>query len=169
MDLENMKNHERFAYCGLYCPSCLVYIASQEDPASLQVIADRMNKTMEETRCNGCRSEKLCSYCLTCDLKPCAISKGIDFCSQCVEYPCSKLESFQGKMPHRAELFESLDYAKNHSVEKWEEKMIQDYSCQKCGKINAPYFINCKRCNTFPGNRFIERNLERIKNYLNIK
>jgi hypothetical protein len=169
MGLKKIKNHKLFAYCGLYCSSCSVFIASQEDPARLQIIANKMNRSVEETRCNGCRSEKLSSYCLNCDLKICAISKGIDFCSECNDYPCSKLKSFQKKMPHRSELFDSLDYVKNNSIEKWEEKMIQDFSCPKCGKINSPYFINCKKCNTFPGNKFIERNLEKIKNYLKIK
>lgn len=169
MDIEKHKNHKLFAYCGIFCSSCSVYISSQENPAQLQIIANKMNKSVEETRYNGCRSEKVSSFCVHCDLKACAISKGINLCSECNEYPCFTLKSFQEKMPHRAELFESLDYLKNNSVDKWEEKMIEDFSCIKCGKINSPYFINCKECDNFPGNKFIERNLEKIKSYLNIK
>ena len=169
MSREKKKDLCVAAYCGLYCSSCSVFIASQEDPGLLEAIAGKMNKSVEETRCSGCRSGKLNSFCLGCDLKPCAVSKGIDFCSECSEYPCDKLKAFQEKMPHRAELFESLNFLKNNSVEKWEEKMKQDFSCQKCGKINSPYFINCRECNTFPGNRLIERNLDKIKSFLNIK
>ena len=167
MNSEKHMNYEKFAYCGLYCYACGVYIATKEDPARLKILAEMMNKTEEEIRCNGCRSDKLSFYCMTCILKTCAISKGLNFCSECTEYPCNNLKEFQEKMPHRAELFQSLDYLKNNSVEKWEEKMKNDFSCPQCGVINSPYYLKCRKCDTLPGNKFIERNLAKIKNYLN--
>lgn len=168
MSQENERTHE-YAYCGLYCKSCSVYIASQEDPDRLEIIAKKINKSAEETRCSGCRSEKLSSHCSACELKACAISKGIQSCSQCSECPCEKLKIFQEKMPHRAELFESLKFLKDNTAEEWEEKMKKDYSCQRCGKINSPYFIRCITCNELPGNTFIERHIDKIKSYMNIK
>jgi hypothetical protein len=168
MNSEKTENFERFAYCGLFCEACGLYIATKENPDYLKLLAERMNKTVEEVRCKGCRSDTLSYYCQTCTLKSCARSKGFNFCSECSEYPCNDLKEFQVKMPHRAELFQSLDYLKNNSVEMWEKKMRDDYSCPNCGAINAPYYVKCAKCGTFPGNKFIERNLPAIKKHLNI-
>lgn len=71
-------------------------------------------------------------------------------------------------MPHRAELFESLDFLKNHTITEWEEKMITDYTCKECGVINSPYSINCKNCNTIPASPFTGRNMEKIKLHLGL-
>ncbi|PKP27991.1 MAG: hypothetical protein CVU06_00355 [Bacteroidetes bacterium HGW-Bacteroidetes-22] len=168
MQLEELDNHKLFAYCGLYCSSCSVYNLSQEDPSKLQAIANRLNQSIEETRCNGCRSDKVSLHCSSCELKDCAISRGINFCSECSDYPCDELKSFQSRMPHRAELFESLDFLKNHSLEEWEAKMVADFSCCDCGTINSPYNISCRKCAAIPGSPFIERNLEKIKQQLGI-
>lgn len=65
------------AVCGLFCPSCTIYIASKEDPERLAKLAERLHKTVEETRCDGCRSEKRTSYCHTCGMVKCAAEKGI--------------------------------------------------------------------------------------------
>ncbi len=31
----------------------------------------------------------------------CAAERDIDFCIECMDYPCSDLKQFQGEMPHR--------------------------------------------------------------------
>jgi hypothetical protein len=107
------------AVCGLYCPACSVFIATQEDPARLKFLADMGGITPEEMRCNGCRSDKRIPYCDNCKLYPCAQEKGIDFCGECDEYPCDDLKEFQSLAPHRFELWEAHDEIVKIGYAKW--------------------------------------------------
>ena len=69
------------AVCGLFCPACHVYIATQEEPERLAMMGRRFQKSLKEMRCSGCRSSKRCFYCETmCFMAKCAAGKGVDFC-----------------------------------------------------------------------------------------
>ncbi|MDY0095668.1 MAG: DUF3795 domain-containing protein, partial [Candidatus Vecturithrix sp.] len=46
------------AVCGLFCPACSLYIATQEDPQRLTRLAERFQLSEEEMHCDGCRAEK---------------------------------------------------------------------------------------------------------------
>ena len=165
-----MDEMKTSAYCGLFCDACAVFIASKKhDVDALNLIARKMGTTAEEMVCYGCRSDRLSSYCRACEFKRCASEKQIDFCSQCQEYPCAKLKEFQVKMPHRAELFESLDYLKTHGLTEWRKKMEEDYACHACQTMNSAYSIACKNCGRMPANGFVERHLEKIKKHLQIQ
>src|SRR5574337_50694 len=93
------------AVCGLFCPSCHVFIGTREDPERLAAMAKRFQRPLEEMECNGCRSAKRCFYCETkCFMSKCASGKGVDFCGDCADYPCNGLKEFQAQAPHRIEL-----------------------------------------------------------------
>lgn len=154
------------AYCGLFCESCSLYIGTQFEPERLEVLAKRYGKEIDEMRCNGCRSDKLSFYCVTCEMKACIREKGLDFCSDCDEYPCQTLKEFQVLMPHRAELFDSLDYVRDHGYEKWRNKMKQDFSCEKCGTVSSVYDSKCRNCGNKPPSPFAERNSAQISETL---
>lgn len=155
------KSFETAAICGLFCESCRYYIATQENEG-LEELAKSAGQPVEQIRCNGCRSDTVTYYCRTCDMKLCAMEKGIDFCSECGEYPCDMLKEFQAAKPHRIELFPSLDYAKENGYPAWREKMIANYSCEKCGTINSIYQFDCRKCNNDPSNPYVGRNREKI-------
>jgi len=160
------QNLLKAAVCGLYCNACSVFIGTTEDPKRLEIFAQRSGQAVSDFYCEGCRSGKLSSYCKTCTIKKCAGEKSIEFCSECNEYPCEMLKSFQAKLPHRIELFESLDSIKELGVEKWTEKMHADYSCVQCGTINSAYDLKCRKCGSFPGNEFVKRHSTEILNSL---
>ncbi len=85
------------AVCGLFCPSCTVYI---ESPERLVGIAERVQQPVEKLLCHGCRSEKRSYYCESlCTMYKCAADKGIDFCGECPEYSCEDLKVFQAAIP----------------------------------------------------------------------
>ena len=100
---------KRFAaVCGLFCPACSVFIGTREDPERLKVMARRIQRSLEELQCNGCRSEQRCFYCDDmCTITKCAAAKGVAFCGECAEYPCKDLKAFKSEMPHRIELWKS--------------------------------------------------------------
>ena len=60
-----MSHHKDFkdkkklsAVCGLFCPSCTVFIGTTEEPERLKGIAERFGQPVEAWKCEGCRSEK---------------------------------------------------------------------------------------------------------------
>lgn len=169
MSLETTTDINIAAVCGLFCGACSVFIATQEDPVRLAAIAQKLNQTVEETACNGCRSDNVSGHCSHCAFRECASQKGILFCSECSEFPCKELVDFQAKMPHRIELWESLDLIKKEGLESWHKKMITDYSCKSCHTINSAYDFSCRSCGSTPGNDYISRNEEQIKNSQGIK
>ena len=71
---------ETAAVCGLYCEACSLFIASHEDPERLKRLAAMYGMTPEQISCDGCRSDKLGPYCVTCRMKPCAEEHGVSFC-----------------------------------------------------------------------------------------
>jgi len=154
------------AVCGLYCPACTVFVASQEDPARLTFLADMSGITPEEMRCNGCRSDKRIPYCDNCKLYPCAQEKGIDFCGECDEYPCDDLKEFQSLAPHRLELWEAHEEIVKDGYEKWMEKMKDHYSCPQCETINSAYDFKCRSCNNEPSNKYNERHGKKVMEFL---
>jgi len=144
------------AVCGLFCPACTIYIGTTEEPARLEVLAQRMNVPVEELQCNGCRAEKRCFYCRSlCTMTKCAAEKGVDFCGQCPEYPCKALQSFQAERPHRIELWKSQERIREAGYETWYAEMQEHFSCPKCGTLNSAYDMKCRKCEEDPSCAYV--------------
>jgi hypothetical protein len=99
---------EVIAHCGLVCNTCPIYLAAREENKEKK---ERMRieiarqykqiygielKLQDVTDCDGCRSEsgRLFSGCKQCEIRNCAIGKGIESCAHCNEYACERLEKF---------------------------------------------------------------------------
>jgi hypothetical protein len=157
---------ETAAVCGLYCGACGIYIATQEsDMAKLENYAKMMNQTVDETRCNGCRSSVVTTYCKRCKFTKCASEKGIGFCGECNEYPCAELKEFQAMMPHRAELWESQKRIMEVGWEKWINERHIYFSCKQCSTVNTAYDMKCRKCGAMPGNEFVINHSESIHKF----
>lgn len=150
------------AVCGLFCPSCTLYIASSEDPERLQRLAQRLNQSPEEARCEGCRSQKRTGYCESCKMSACAVEKGIEFCGECDEYPCEEMKRFQELYAHRIELWESQERIRSAGFERWYEEMSTRFSCPECGAINSAYDVQCRQCQNEPSCEYVKVNKEEI-------
>lgn len=160
-----MKNIEpdkqTAAVCGLLCKSCGIFIATQENNTNhLKYIAERLNIPIEQVRCFGCRSNTLSAHCKACYFRECSEKNEIEFCAECNDYPCSQLRDFQTKMPHRIELFQSLDRIKEAGWEKWYVENVARHSCTKCNELNGWYEFACRSCGNKPSSRFVADNLE---------
>ncbi|MEW6570881.1 MAG: DUF3795 domain-containing protein [Nitrospirota bacterium] len=155
------------AVCGLFCPACTVFIGTKEDQERLKVIAQRVQRPVEELLCHGCRSEKQCYYSKSiCTMAKCAIDKGIDFCGQCPEYPCKNLRSFQAELPHRIELWKSQERIKEAGYEKSYAEMTEYYSCPVCGAMNSAYDLKCRKCGKEPSCNYVSKRRQAIEQYL---
>jgi hypothetical protein len=87
------------AYCGLKCNKCHAFIATQNnDIAAIKEIAqrwgqqDNQNYSIEDIRCNGCRSNVLNKHCYRCNIRSCGVEKGLQNCGKCDDFICDKLQ-----------------------------------------------------------------------------
>lgn len=99
---------EMIAYCGSTCHTCAIYLATREKEPKKKhemraEIAQQIKKLYGQdckaedvTDCDGCKAEsgRLFSGSEKCEIRKCAIGKGIENCAHCSEYACEKLEKF---------------------------------------------------------------------------
>ncbi|HEX3047597.1 MAG TPA: DUF3795 domain-containing protein, partial [Bacillota bacterium] len=148
--------------CGLFCPSCTIFIGSTDEPERLSKLANRLGQSVESTRCAGCRSEKRTGYCQTCKMAACIGKKGFKFCIECEEYPCAELKSFQGVYAHRIELWKWQERIKEAGYEQWFHEMIEHFSCPECHTINSAFDIVCRKCGNEPSCNYVKVNQQAI-------
>lgn len=92
------------AYCGLTCTECPSYLATQaNDEAAKERIAAEWRQAFNapdidaaSVTCDGCKatSGRLCSYCSMCEIRACAMGRGLANCAYCADYACEKLTNF---------------------------------------------------------------------------
>ena len=143
------------AVCGLYCDACSIYIGSHEDPKRLALFASRMGWSVEDAYCDGCRAERRTPYCRACTMYACALGRGLDFCSECADFPCAELEDFQRERPHRIELYDCLARIGEVGVGAWMEEARQRYACPSCSTLNSAYDLKCRHCGYEPANAYV--------------
>lgn len=82
------------AYCGLDCEKCDAYLATVNDDNALREKTARLwselnqvDITAEQINCEGCRTDGLKTvYCDSlCEIRKCAVKKGMDTCGSCPE------------------------------------------------------------------------------------
>ena len=163
-----MSDKNLVAVCGLYCGSCGIYLATQENnKEKLLKYALVLNQSLNETLCDGCRAARKSAHCSRmCSFFTCIQNKGIEFCGACPEFPCKVLTDFQSRMPHRVEILESLNRLKEIGWEKWLIEMKENYSCPQCNTVNSAYDMSCRNCRCAPGSKFVLRHMELINNHL---
>jgi len=95
---------ENLAYCGLICQTCQIYLAAREPDEEKKykmkmTIAQEIEKLYgKECKpedvgdCDGCKTEDGRLFCTDCQIRICAIEKGIASCAYCHDYPCEALE-----------------------------------------------------------------------------
>lgn len=84
---------------------------------------------MERRPCPGCRlsNGRVQFVEGTCETYACADRHGVNFCFDCPEFLCAKLNPAAdkaGDLPHNIKLF-VLFYIKQHGVEEWKKKTAE--------------------------------------------
>ena len=110
--------------CGLDCFNCPVYLAN-EDMNLRASIAERLNISLEEARCEGCRNVKGTISFLgniePCDVFRCTSEKGITYCYECADFPCDHLHPYADQAsvrPHNTKVF-NLCLIKKMGIDQW--------------------------------------------------
>ncbi len=164
--VENILDKNLAAVCGLCCGVCSWFISTTEDPEKLKRLAARQNWSEEESKCYGCRSGKRLPYCGNCTMSACAAERGIDFCSECEEYPCEDLKLFQSAMPHRIELWDNLLRIKSVGYTQWLKELRKNYACPQCQTLNSTYDLKCRKCGEEPSCNYVAKHRLEIEGYL---
>ena len=94
------KQNQLIAVCGLNCKECDIFHAPNI-PEIAQEIVDWLKKErdtevkIEDIRCSGCKGDRTKHWSPDCwILKCCVDKKGLEFCNQCVDFPCEKLSQW---------------------------------------------------------------------------
>jgi Protein of unknown function (DUF3795) len=105
------------AACGLDCAQCDAYIATQaDDLAALAVVAEKWIKeynapglTAENVQCDGCMLEgRKIGHCSECQIRLCALERGMANCAVCPDYACEKLTGFLAAVPQAKANLEAM-------------------------------------------------------------
>ena len=120
--------------CGLDCFNCAVHMAVENEQLRA-LIAEKLNISYEMASCRGCRSENGTMAFLgmtePCNVFKCIQKKGIDFCSECSDFPCDYLHPYADRAserPHNTKVF-NLCLIRKMGLEEWvkhKAKSVQD-------------------------------------------
>lgn len=148
------------AYCGLYCGACEILSAYRESLLTMRMpvwndLPKRFSKYIKpaEIKCHGCKSGVVFEGCGGCGIRKCARERQVDFCFECGEYPCSRIdemraniEKFKKILPHTGAIVNDLPEIQRQGKAVWLENQRQYWSCEKCGAPVTWYQKRCKSC-----------------------
>ncbi len=110
------------AHCGLVCSDCGAYVATQtDDQKALDEVAAQWREqynapgiTVENVICNGCLSdERKCHHCAECEIRACAVERGVINCAYCDDYACEMLKEFFAMVPEAQDTLDGVRDAMN--------------------------------------------------------
>ncbi len=122
--MKTTNENRMAAPCGTYCEICFAHQAE----ANATVIDSLVARGIPRDRfpCPGCREvQGACPVLETpCSTYRCAVEKGVNFCHECADFPCDKLNPAAHRaetLPHNIKIFH-LCYQKQHGLEAWKNK-----------------------------------------------
>ncbi len=128
--MDSVTKRHLTAPCGLDCFNCELYEGNITEDMKQQFAA-KIQKDPEEVACKGCRQQQGCRHLgQPCETLRCVVDKGLEFCFECEEFPCVKLQPAKDgadRFPHNFKVF-NLCRIKAVGVEKWadeEAKLIR--------------------------------------------
>jgi len=114
------------AVCGIDCFNCELYYTNIDN--FFETMSEERKNTFvslgftkEKLLCKGCRTSGCTMIPERCETLECVKTKNIDFCFDCDEFPCSKLQPLaEGaeRYPHNLKIY-NLITIKNKGLEKW--------------------------------------------------
>ncbi|MBD3286324.1 DUF3795 domain-containing protein [candidate division WOR-3 bacterium] len=142
------KEYVYDTHCGLYCGACPVLMANERgDEEWLQATAKQWKRQPEDLRCLGCKTEITAVFCTGCKMRACAREKGLEFCSECSDYPCEMVKDFRNDdAPHHSVIIKNLERIKEIGGKKWLAEQMERWTCTKCGTRFGWYTEKCEKC-----------------------
>jgi hypothetical protein len=138
MDYKNLT-----APCGKDCFNCPLYIG-EVNRENREAFLKRNNIPADKFMCQGCRPNN--GFCPGleilgidghCKMYKCVKEKNVEFCFECGEFPCAKLQPLADRaerVPHALKIF-NLCMIQKMGVEKWatehSKQIFNDYYTRK--------------------------------------
>lgn len=92
--------------CGIFCGDCDIYIAYATDNLeNRKKIALEYSKgrgkgiSPDQVKCLGCKAPDSSCWESRCKIRACAEERGVEFCYQCLSYPCDILVALFERRP----------------------------------------------------------------------
>jgi len=159
-----MKNKDFDSYCGIFCEACDIQVAAKTGIKSkfatfwseknIELYQKSQGYTYDtkdqfKLKCSGCKSEEVFINCRICKIRECAISKGVEHCSNCKDYKCLLFINFEkGKaiLPHLAQAETNLNTIQSVGMEAWKMDQTKKWACPNCQTSFSWYATSCKNC-----------------------
>ena len=134
--------------CGIYCGTCPRYLAHRlNDTEEMEKIHHETGVPVDQIRCDGCLSDVRAAPCQDCDIRDCAVSRGITHCAQCAEFPCQLITDFNNDIfAHHSEVLENIQRQRDIGIDEWLEEQRQRWRCPGCGRESDWYATECIQC-----------------------
>lgn len=112
--------------CGLNCAACDIMLAWRGDMEKRREIVDWFRKKLdkdvnpEDIVCTGCRGSLDAHWSPDCRMMLCARERGHDYCFQCSDFVCEKLDAFAGDgMDHHRRAVENMKRIREVGLDAW--------------------------------------------------
>ena len=145
------REYKYISYCGkYYCAFCDYHkgtmvkaaknlLAFAERYGSLRLIANANNAcnfdeflkalkwlASQGKPCKGCRFGGGWSWWGDCPVRDCCIQKGVNFCYQCEDFPCEKLNE-EPLLDRKKAMIEANNQIKAIRIESWMQQLKKKY------------------------------------------
>lgn len=103
--------------CGIKCDECPAYLAHRDDDDIRREETAELWSRLYDARiepgqinCVGCGAVDgvLFQHCSVCEIRKCALARGIATCAECEEYACERLLEFFTMVPDARVQLEAL-------------------------------------------------------------
>jgi len=100
-----------------------------------------------DINCHGCKSTALSIYCRKCDIKQCAVERGVENCSACGKFPCRRIMNLNDDdAVHHSSVLRNLRTIAAVGVKAWLRRQDRRWRCRECGARFTWYAPKCKAC-----------------------
>ena len=135
------------SYCGLYCGACFImtaYRQNRNDCLPDEWVSPIHDK---EIKCYGCKSKFVFENCRGCRIRTCAQAKNVEFCNECSEFPCEKINNLKKyNLAHLDVAINSLEIIKTIGKEEWLKQQEKRWKCSNCTSPSSWYEKTCIKC-----------------------
>ncbi|HEY1405338.1 MAG TPA: DUF3795 domain-containing protein [Spirochaetota bacterium] len=119
-----MDIFQNTAPCGIDCFNCDVHENNITEKVK-EALSAQYKIDKDKIACKGCRAMNGCRlHWNKCDTLDCVKAKGVDFCHECADFPCSMLMPVAegaAHYPHNTKLYH-LCRMKKIGLERWAEE-----------------------------------------------
>jgi hypothetical protein len=101
----------------------------------------------KDLACEGCLSDVVSISCRECKIRDCAFAKGLARCSECADFPCELVRSFNDDgLPHHAEVLKNIRRQREVGADFWLVEQDKRWRCPNCSAGTDWYAGQCLDC-----------------------